>query len=220
MIRWLLTLIYPPKCVFCYRILEKQETDICLNCRKELPYAESLHRSIPYSKKNTAVFFYEGYVRESILRYKFRRKRLYAAPYGRLLAMKLLQEAPEYDVITNVPVSRARRRKRGYDQALELARATARELGRDVQPLLTKIRNNPAQSGISAPEHRRANVLGVYRVIDHSLVRGRKILLIDDVMTTGATLSECCKTLLDAGAAQVSCAVLAASHRNNKQQVR
>ena len=220
MIRWLLMLIYPPKCVFCCRILEKQETDICSACRKELPYAENFLRSIPYSRKSIAVFFYEGHVREAILRYKFRRKRLYAAPFGRLLAMKLLQELPEYDVITHVPVSRARRRRRGYDQALELAKTTARELGREVLPLLTKIRNNPAQSGIFAPERRRANVLGVYRVIDPELVRGQKILLIDDVMTTGATLSECCKTLLDAGAAQVSCAVLAASHRNKKQQVR
>ncbi len=220
MIRWLLTFIYPPKCVFCCRLLGKEETDICSVCRKKLPYAEILHRSIPYSDNNTAVFYYEGYVREAILRYKFRGKRHYAAPFGRLLAMKLLQEAPTYDLITHVPVSRARRRKRGYDQALKLAEATAKELGRDVQPLLKKIRNNPAQSGISAPEHRRANVLGVYRIIDPALVRGRKILLIDDVMTTGATLSECCKTLLDAGAAQVSCAALAASRRNEKQQVK
>ncbi len=220
MIRWLLTLMFPPKCVFCCRILEKNETDICSACRKELPYTENFLRSIPFSKRSIAVFYYEGHVREAILRYKFRRKRLYAAPFGRLLAMKLLQEEPEYDLITHVPVSRARRRKRGYDQAFELARATAIELGRDVSPLLTKIRNNPAQSGISAPEHRRANVLGVYRVTDPELVRGQKILVIDDVMTTGATLSECCKTLLDAGAAQVSCAVLAASHRNKIQQVR
>ena len=151
MIRWLFTLIYPPKCVFCCHILDKNETEICSACRKELPYVEGFLKSIPYSRKNTAVFFYEGYVREAILRYKFRRKRLYAAPLGRLLAMKLLQEAPEYDVITYVPVSRARRRKRGYDQALELASVAARELGRNIQPLLVKIRNNPAQSGISAP---------------------------------------------------------------------
>lgn len=75
--------------------------------------------------------------------------------------------------------------------------------------LLKKIRNNPAQSGISTPEKRRANVLGVYRAVNPELIQGKNILLIDDVLTTGATMSECCRTLLDAGAAQVSCAALA-----------
>ncbi|MBE6932985.1 MAG: ComF family protein [Ruminococcaceae bacterium] len=215
-----LELLYPSKCVFCDCLLEKEETELCSHCRKELPYCEEKVRQVPFSKDTAAVFYYEAQVRESILRYKFRRNPQYSHAYGRLLAMKIAEQGIDYDVISHVPVSRRRHRSRGYDQAQRLARATARELGGTYQRLLKKVRNNPAQSGISRPEQRRANVLGVYKAVKLPGLRGKSVLLIDDVMTTGATLSECCRTLLDAGAAQVSCATLAAVRRDMKQQVR
>lgn len=219
MLRKLVELVYPRKCVMCMRLLAADETDLCVHCRAHLPYCEGREKRIAHSVQTTAVFYYEDEVRDAILRYKFRGRVQYAHAFGRLLAMKIAARAPAFDVICHVPVSRARRRKRGYDQARCLAWAVGKELGQKPQRLLKKIRNNPAQSGIRLPEQRRANVLGVYAVTDRSRVRGGKILLIDDVMTTGATLSECCKTLLDAGAAQVSCAVLAQS-RQNEEQVR
>ena len=217
---WFLELLYPSKCVFCDGLLTKEETELCSRCRKELPYCEGTVRQVPFSKDTTAVFYYEAQVRESVLRYKFRRNPQYSHAYGRLLAMKIAEEGMDYDVIAHVPVSRRRHRRRGYDQAQRLAKATARELGATYQRLLKKVRNNPAQSGISRPEQRRANVLGVYKAVNLRKLRGKSVLLIDDVMTTGATLSECCRTLLDAGAAQVSCAALAIVRRDMKQQVR
>ncbi len=217
---WLLAMLYPAKCVFCCRLLSKEETDICASCRRRLPYLEGSLRRLPYSSGTVAVLAYEGTVREAILRFKFRRVPQYSAAFGRLLAMKLAGQSLEYDMICHVPVSRRRYRQRGYDQAARLAKATAQELGVPIYSLLQKIRHTPAQSGIHGPERRRANVLGVYRVAHPELVRGRKILVIDDVITTGATLSECCRTLLDAGAAQVSCAALALVRREKKQQVR
>ena len=213
----LLELLYPRKCVFCTRLLGREETDLCTECRTGLPYCEGKQKSIPYSAKTAAVFYYEGDVREAVLRYKFGGQMQYAQAFGRLMAMKVREQLPEFDLICHVPVSRARRRSRGYDQARRLAQAVGAELGMKPQRILKKLRNNPAQSGISAPEQRRANVLGVYAVRDRTLVQGKRILLIDDVTTTGATLSECCRTLLDAGAAQVYCAVLARSHRNEEQ---
>lgn len=217
---YLLELLYPSKCVFCGSLLEREETELCTLCRRDLPYCEHKVKHVPYSRDTTAVFYYEDQVRESVLRYKFHRNPQYAHAYGRLLAMKIAEQRMEFDLITNVPVSRERHRRRGYDQAERLSKATARELGVGYQRLLKKIRNNPAQSGLSRPEQRRANVLGVYRAIHLRQVRGKSVLLIDDVMTTGATLSECCRTLLDAGAAQVSCAALATVRRDMKQQVR
>ena len=209
MIARLLELLYPSKCVFCGSLLSREETDVCDACRGSLPYVERQNKHIPFSEKSVAVFYYEAQVRESVLRYKFLGRMHYSAAYGRLLAMCILENELKFDLIAHVPVSRARRRQRGYDQAELLCRAVARELGVRRAKLLRKIRNNPAQSGISAPERRRANVLGVYRADDRELMAGKNILLIDDVMTTGATLSECCRTLLDAGAARVSCAALA-----------
>lgn len=217
MIRRLLALLYPPKCVFCGRLLQKEETDLCAQCRRSAPYVERQESRVPFSDGSYAVVYYEGTVRESILRYKFLRHRSYALAYGRLLAMKVAEQERSFDLVTHVPVSRKRRRQRGYDQAELIAQAVARELGLQQQKLLQKIRNNPAQSGLRTPEQRRANVLGVYRA-DRSRTAGKNILLIDDVMTTGATLSECCRTLLDAGAATVCCAALACTRRNNNSR--
>lgn len=220
MIAWLSGLIYPAKCVFCGKLLSKEETDLCTACRIELPYVEQQTKRVPFSEASVAALYYEGVVRDSVLRYKFHGRQTYAAAYGRLVAMAVAQQALEVDLVTHVPVSRKRHRQRGYDQAERLSRAVAQELGLKWQRLLRKIRDNPAQSGISAPEHRRANVLGVYRVLHPEAVQGKRILIIDDVMTTGATLSECCRTLQDAGALQVSCAALACARRDRKQQVR
>ena len=203
----ILELLYPRKCVFCTRPLAREETDLCAGCRAGLPYCGEKDVRMPYAARAVAVFYYEDAVREAVLRYKFGGQMQYAHAFGRLVAMKAAEM--EYDLICHVPVSRARRRERGYDQAQRLAKAAASELGCKPRQLLKKTRNNPAQSGIKSPEQRRANVLGVYQVTDREAVRGKKILLIDDVSTTGATLSECCRTLLDAGAQQVSCAVLA-----------
>ena len=69
--------------------------------------------------------------------------------------------------------------------------------------------DNPAQSGLKDASARRANVLGVYEAADPAVISGRKVLLIDDVCTTGATLTECARVLRDAGAAEVVCAALA-----------
>ena len=217
---YLLELLYPSKCVFCSQMLGREETEICTSCRKTLPYCEGSVKRVPYSKTTAAVVYYENQVRESVLRYKFRGNPQYSAAYGRLLAMKIAEQGIDFDLITHVPVSRRRQRRRGYDQAARLAKAVSRELGCKQQKLLKKIRNNPAQSGLPRPEQRRANVLGVYKAVNSKKVQGKTILLIDDVMTTGATLSECCRTLLDTGAAHVSCAVLATVRRDTKQQVR
>ena len=120
--------------------------------------------------------------------------------------------AGKYDVISWVPCSRLRKWTRGFDQAKLLAQALAKELDMDAISTLKKIRNNRKQSTISNPAARRANVLGVYKVPNPEFVRGKRILLIDDVLTTGATLSECGKMLQMAGSGELMCAVVAAAH--------
>jgi ComF family protein len=131
--------------------------------------------------------------------------------------MKLLEEdLADFDILTWVPVSPLRRFKRGYDQVELLARALGRELGTEPIRLLRKTRNAPPQSGISGEAARRANVLGAYRVTDPQAIRDKRILLLDDVITTGATASECARTLLTAKAKQVNCAAVARRHENKK----
>ena len=215
MIEHLLRLLFPPKCVLCGRILPREQTDLCHACRAETPAFHRKGVKLRFIKEHTAVWFYEGHVRKSILRYKFRRARSYCHCYGRLLAMRVQQDLPEADVITWVPISRKRLKKRGYDQSRLLAEAMSRELGIPAEGLLEKRRENRAQSTVRTPEERRANVLGVYRVTDPQTLAGKDVLLVDDVITTGSTAGECARMLLSAGARNVYCAAVAAG-RNQK----
>ena len=209
--------LFPPKCVLCRALLEKEETDLCHHCRVNSPLAPAVHKKIPHLDRWTAVWYYEDTVRFSILRFKFYGARSYAQSYGRMLAMKLLeQDMADFDLLTWVPVSPLRRLKRGYDQVELLARAVGKELGAEPVRLLKKTRNAPPQSGITGDAARRANVLGAYKVTDPDRIRGKKILLLDDVITTGATASECARVLLTAKAKQVNCAAVARRHEISK----
>lgn len=203
-VQWLLTRLFPPKCVLCQRLLGPEETDLCGTCRRELPTAERIDATVRYSEGCTAALYYEGHVRESVLRYKFSSKSGYASAFGRILAARILREFPQgFDLVTFVPVSARRRRQRGYDQGELLARAVGRELGIPEARTLKKIRHSPAQSGIQDAARRRANVAGAYRPAGRD-PRGLRILLVDDVLTTGATLSECARVLQTAGAGAVT----------------
>ena len=210
-LRW----IFPPKCVLCGKVLEEQETDFCGNCRIEAPVCPANGRKkLPFLDSWLGVWYYEGSVRDSLLRYKFRGRRSYAKVYGRVLAMKLQQAYPEgFDLLTWVPISDLRKFTRGYDQVELLAEAVAEELGIPSRPLLKKVRHNQPQSGITGDAQRRANVLGAYRAVDPQLVKDKKILLLDDIITTGATVSECARVLLTAGAKEIHCGAVAIARR-------
>ena len=210
-------LLFPRKCVLCRRLLKKEETDLCRHCRVEAPECSVGSAKFSFLDSWTAVWYYEDPVRSSVLRYKFSGARHYADCYGRMLAMRLQERFPEgFDCLTWVPVSRLRKFRRGYDQVELLARAVGREL--DIKPvrLLKKIRNNRPQSGISGQAERRANVLGVYRLTDPAAVADKKILLLDDVITTGATAGECARVLLTGGASQVHFGAVAAARHHGK----
>lgn len=210
----LLELLFPRKCLLCRKVLENGETDLCKQCRCDNPAFSHRKTKPQFLDSFTAVWYYEGDVRSSLLRYKFGGCRSYAQGYGRLMAMNLLEKYPDgFDVLTWVPISRRRKLKRGYDQVELLARAVARELDTKPVPLLKKIRHNRPQSGLADAAHRKANVLGAYRVQDPRLVCGKRILLLDDILTTGATASECARVLKTAGAKEVHCAAMAASRK-------
>ncbi len=209
-------LLFPPKCVLCRKVLKEEETDLCRQCRAHTPEFSKQQKKLPYLAGWTALWYYEGDVRRSILRFKFYNARSYAESYGRLLAMKLLQEETEFDLLTWAPISRMRKWRRGYDQVELIARAVGKELGIDPVATLQKRRNNPPQSGIRDAAQRRANVLGVYQVLDSQQISGKRILLLDDITTTGATAGECARMLLTVGAKEVYCAAVASASHNKK----
>ncbi len=218
-------LLYPPKCVLCRRLLQNGEVDLCRDCRINAPLypygAKNLPPkgkvNLPFLDSFTAIWYYEGNVRKSLLRFKFYRAPHLANGYGRMLAAKLMQELPQgVDYITWVPVSTRRRLKRGYDQAELLARALAKEMKIPIGRMLKKVRHNPPQSGIAAPEARRANVLGAYVPAGKLSITGKRILLVDDIFTTGATCEECARVLSAMGAKEIHCAVVASANKSKK----
>ena len=211
---FILELLFPPKCVLCRKLLKNGEIDLCGDCRLDAPEYPNRKIKIPFLDSFAAVWYYEGNVRRSLLRYKFRNARSYSLSYGRILAMKLLRQYPDgFDLLTWVPVSRLRRIRRGYDQVELLARAVGKELGVTPVPTLKKIRNNRPQSRIHDASARKANVLGAYRILEGADVTGKRVVLLDDILTTGATAGECARILLSAGAKEVHCAAVAAARK-------
>lgn len=211
LIQWLLELLYPPKCVFCGKLLKKTEQDLCRKCRYALPEAEQSLKRGSYYTECFSVYYYEEFVADSVRRFKFGGMQQYAGAYGRLIAMRLMQKRVSFDVLSWVPVSDKRCRERGYDQTMLLAECVAAELGVQCVRTLRKVKHNPPQSRQPDAAARHANVINAYCAVDAERFIGRRVLLIDDVITTGATLSECSHTLRSAGASTVVCATLAAA---------
>ncbi|MDD4951958.1 MAG: ComF family protein, partial [Desulfovibrionaceae bacterium] len=152
---------------------------------------------------------YSGAMRELILAYKFK-ARLGLGGLLQKFALGALKkggaETPE--AIVPVPLHRSRLAWRGYNQSLELCRLMARRTGRPIlNRALERIRSTPPQISLPANERRR-NIHGAF-LARPEIIQGRSVLLVDDVMTTGATLEECARSLKRAGAARITVLVLA-----------
>ena len=206
-----LDILFPPRCVFCRRFLRSGEKLVCDDCVDKLPYTTGGGRQTgDFFSVCVAPLYYEGHVRESLLRFKFKDATGNAKAYGELLADCIRAElSGSYDLISWVPLSSKRLKERGYDQSMLLAMAAALELDDVAVCTLEKVKDVEKQSMMGSVEKRRANISGAYRAADPELVAGKRILLIDDIVTTGSTLSECARTLLEAGAGEVLCAAVA-----------
>lgn len=203
--RFLLDLLYPPKCPFCGRVLERGEEGWCASCQEELPWVEPGDtKTVDFCDACLSPLWYREAVREGVRRYKFGGGRGHAQLFGLLMAQCLQDRwTGPVDLITWVPLHPKRRRERGYDQAELLARRVGELTGLTVESTLEKVRATAVQSGISEDEIRKVNVQGAYRALPGLDLAGKRIILVDDVVTTGATLSECAAALRQAGAGSV-----------------
>jgi len=156
---------------------------------------------------------YEGTLRLLIQRLKYDGYRPLAKPLGRFLAEAVQRLDPQsFDVLVPVPLHRRRERRRGFNQAALLAAHVSKA---QKIPLAAsdcvRVRDTPPQTGLRAAE-RRKNVAGAFHVPEPQRIRGKRVLLVDDVLTTGATAHACAQALRDAGAQGVWVATLARAH--------
>ena len=208
--RGILDFFFPRRCPFCGAVAGKEL--LCKKCRRSLPFTgEHAVREGTFGRC-AAPLYYEDSVREAILQFKFKDKLGGMSCFGMLMAECAAEHySGAFDAITWVPVSKKRLKKRGFDQTRYLTGSMCVDW--HVAPIetLRKVTDNPPQSTLETEEQRRANVLGVYEAVNAEQFRGKRLLLVDDILTTGATLSECVRVLKEAGAGEVMCLTLAMS---------
>ena len=183
-------------CRVCAEPLSAPGPDLCAACRQQPPPFARVHTVAPYA----------GTLQDAVQRFKYRSQLVLERPLGTLLATAVAHGGARPDLIVPVPLHRDRLRERSYNQALQLARQVGRRLAVPVAPaVLCRTRATTPQQGLDAVA-RRGNLRGAFAVT--GAVSSRRILLIDDVMTTGTTVRECAEVLRRAGAASVEVAVL------------
>jgi ComF family protein len=195
--------IVPPFCPCCAlpHATQGGENHLCEVCLRHPP---------PFSVSYAAGHFEEE-LRQLVHRFKYDGQFHLDHALGRLLT-QTLPEGLSADLVVPVPLHPDRLRERSYNQALLLARVVGERLGKPVPPrLLQRIRATTPQQGLTA-EARRRNLKGAFAL--SGPLHGERILLVDDVLTTGATVRECSRVLLDGGAGDVQIAVLARAGRH------
>lgn len=207
----LLDLLFPPKCVICQKLLPHGEV-ICSECARKLPFTTDAQTKskVDFTEGCYAPFFYEEPLRAAFLRYKFRGYQHYARCFGKWMADCLIrQDQTDFDLVTFAPLSCLRRWKRGYDQSRLLAEEIAGQLALPLAVTLVKAYRKPLSQLEGERSVRAARIMGAYTLYKGAAVKGKRILLVDDITTSGATLSECAQVLKQAGAAEITCITLA-----------
>lgn len=213
-------------CVFCAEkkadgIRFKGGCGICAECDERIgktPRGDTFAGS-SHVKYVISALFYEDLVRDAIMRYKFEGWSCSSAAFAYIMREYLSDFAhlKDFDAVIPVPLSRERYNERGFNQSLPLAQAAAESAGiRCDAKSLVKIRNTKRQSRLSMKE-RVMNVRGAYRA--DSSVRGKRIILVDDIYTTGATMEECARTLSEAGAEEIAGVTLAIKYKKEKNLI-
>lgn len=213
--RAILDLLLPPTCAGCAR----EGAVLCTRCARPLrrrldePPGSPVGLAVPLPPGLVQLEWcaaFTGPVRDAIHVLKYRGERRLAEPLGLAIAERWARAGRGGDLLVPVPIHRSRLRERGFDQADDIARACGRRLGLPVARALERRHRTTAQHSLGRLERAR-NLGGVFGVRDgytHQ-VRGSWIVLIDDVSTTGATLSGCARALLNSGALAVSALTVA-----------
>lgn len=206
----LLTALYPDRCLFCDRAVEPGVV-CCKRCLEELPHLAETRlppeADQPY-RFVAAPFAYRDGVRRAVVQFKFHGRADAAGFFAPYLCEAVGNWRPDW--VVPVPMADHRRTQRGYNQAELLAQPLAQSLGAEYHPEALVRTGTVAQHELSA-RLRRIEAQHSFALAPGAVPAGKRILLVDDVCTTGSTLRRCAWLLLDGGAAEVACVVAAAT---------
>ncbi|OGO01760.1 MAG: hypothetical protein A2Y72_00525 [Chloroflexi bacterium RBG_13_53_26] len=219
----LLDLLFPQRCINCQR----EGQLLCSTCSGAAPRLRPLicqHCGMPWSSSSLcnacrshplkldglrSVFYFEGIIRQSIHLLKYDNLRALAVPLATLMREYLDTAALPGEILVPVPLHKRRIKERGYNQSALLARQLGRQVNLFVwENSLVRLRDTPPQARTTSAEERRRNVAGAFVCADLRL-RGKKVILIDDVATTGATINAAAEALWKVGASSVWALTLA-----------
>ena len=208
-------LVFPPTCVICGKVEPKWICNKCSYLLRKETEAECGCVEFVDCQENFSellyLFSYKGVIRDLILKFKFQSCPYISKIFVNFLLKneKIFEKIQKYDKIIPVPISKKRKKERGYNQSLlitkEIAQKTKLEL---VNNCLYKTQNIIEQSKLNK-EERTKNVQGVYEIKNEQLIQNKKILLFDDVYTTGSTVNECSRALREAEPSKIGVLVLA-----------
>ncbi len=214
LIKTLLSLIFPLECRICKKTLEAGNlTYICSECFTKIRFIEEAYcfKGRHHFKRIYSMGLYQGVLREAILLLKYQGVKGLIPPLGKIL-LEYCEENIDFssfDLIFPVPLFRSKKREREFNQAEVFAQIIGKRYSLPVSnENLLRIRDTRKMSGLNLEERRR-NVKGAFVVREKEKIRNKRILLTDDICTTGATVDECSKVLLTAGAKEVTVLTLA-----------
>lgn len=208
--KYLIDLFFPECCLVCTQRLVKQENYLCVNCLSDFPLTNHIDTPnnkleevfagrFPFERIASFAFFTkEGFLQPIIHELKYRNRPDLGIFLGEMLGAKL-KSNPFYrniDLIVPIPIHPKRMKDRGYNQSLEIVKGIIKHLSMpyDSENLIRLI-NNPSQTGLTKTQ-RWDNVENIFEIISPSIFENKHILLVDDVVTTGATLESCAKKIL------------------------
>ena len=214
-----LNLIYPQTCGICGKI---DGNSLCKKCEIQLKKQAEIKiikdgQDIEgkYFSQLMYIFKYEGIIRKIILDYKFNDKPYISKTFVNFMLKdkKIFENIQKYDTIIPVPISKKRKKERGYNQSLLIAKEIVKQLSIHtnvnlVNNCLIKTKNIIEQSKLNK-EEREKNIQGVYKLRNKQLIENKNILLIDDIYTTGSTVNECSKMLIQGQPKKIGILVLA-----------
>lgn len=231
-----LDLFYPRLCLHCNRNLNNSfEFNICSTCKKQIPYRDDTYcircgiTLGPYNISNmkegcaackgkylhfetiTSVTYYDGVIKTLIHKFKYSRQKFLSEILNDIILadQRLKEIVPNIDIIIPVPLYWLKKRHRGFNQSELLSRGIQRHFFKPISANnLCRIKNTLSQTQLSKNQ-RQANVYNAFFIKYPELLKGKKILLVDDVLTTGITATECSRKLKEAGVQSIHLLILA-----------